>query len=82
MTSPMNSSGIVTSTRIIGSSTTGLAFSTAEAGELHNDRLDPFFAAAYEAGHEAVYNCLVAARPAVRLDVSMQEGFPVDAVRR
>ena len=29
MTSPMNSSGIVTSTRIIGSSTTGLAFSTA-----------------------------------------------------
>ena len=29
MTSPMNCSGIVTSTRIIGSSTTGLAFSTA-----------------------------------------------------
>ena len=29
MTSPMNCSGIVTSTRIIGSSTTGLAFATA-----------------------------------------------------
>ena len=29
MTSPMYSSGIVTSTRIIGSSTAGLAFSTA-----------------------------------------------------
>ena len=29
MTSPMNSSGIVTSTRIIGSSTTGLALATA-----------------------------------------------------
>ena len=29
MTSPMNCSGIVTSTRIIGSSTAGLAFSTA-----------------------------------------------------
>ena len=29
MTSPMNCSGIVTSTRIIGSSTTGSAFATA-----------------------------------------------------
>ena len=65
-----------------GSGEIGLAFSTAEAGELHNDRLDPFFAAAYEAGHEAVYNCLVAARPVERLDGSMQEGFPVDAMRR
>ncbi len=35
------------------------------------DELDPLFAAAYEAAHEAVLNCLVAARPATpprRLD--------------
>ena len=38
--------------------------------------------AAYEAAHEAVYNCLVAARPAQRLDGSMQDGFPLDEVRR
>ena len=50
-------------------------------GEISNDLLDPFFAAAYEAAHEAVYNCLVAARPAERLDGTMQEAFPVDAVR-
>ncbi len=43
--------------------------------------IDPYFAAAYEAAHESVYNCLVAARPARRLDGSMQEGFPVDALR-
>ena len=40
--------------------------------------LDRYFAAAYEAAHEAVYNCLVAARPAQRLDGTMQEAFPVD----
>ena len=44
-------------------------------------RLDPLFAAAYEAAHEAVYNCLVAARPAERLDGTMQDAFPLDAVR-
>ena len=64
-----------------GSGEIGLAFSTASGGEMDNSGLDPFFAAAYEAGHEAVYNCLVAARPAERLDGSVQEGFPVDAVR-
>ena len=42
--------------------------------------LNAFFAAAYEAAHEAVYNCLVAARPARRLDGTMQEAFPIDAV--
>ena len=48
---------------------------------MDNSALDELIAAADEAGHEAVYNCLVAARPAQRLDGSVQEGFPVDAVR-
>jgi D-aminopeptidase len=64
-----------------GSGEIGLAFSTAEEGGLGNDGLDPYFAAAYEAAHEAVYNCLVAARPAERLDGTMQQGFPVEEVR-
>ena len=64
-----------------GSGEIGLAFSTASGGELDNRELDPYFAAAYESAHEAVYNCLVAARPAERLDGTMQEGFPVDALR-
>ena len=64
-----------------GSGEIGLAFSTASEGEIPNAGLDPFFAAAYEAAHEAVYNCLVAARPAERLDGTMQEAFPIDAVR-
>ena len=45
-------------------------------------RLNAYFAAAYEAAHEAVYNCLVAARPAERLDGSRQDEFPIEAVRR
>jgi D-aminopeptidase len=65
-----------------GSGEIGLAFSTAGAQDLDNSKLDPYFAAAYEAAHEAVYNCLVAAEPAQRLDGSMQEGFPVDRVGR
>lgn len=60
-----------------GSGEIGLAFATTSAGEFPNDRLSPLFAAAYEAAHEAVYNCLVAARPARRRDGSMQERFPV-----
>jgi D-aminopeptidase len=60
-----------------GSGEIGLAFTTATAADLPTARLDPYFAAAYEAAHEAVYNCLVAARPAQRLDGTMQEGFPV-----
>ena len=44
--------------------------------------LNPYFAAAYEAAHEAVYNCLVAARPAERLDGTMQDAFPTEAVSR
>ncbi len=51
-------------------------------GGLAGEQLDPYFAAAYEAAHEAVYNCLVAARPAERLDGTMQDEFPVEEVRR
>ena len=47
-----------------GSGEIGLAFSTGQPGEVSNDDLDPYFAAAWEAAQEAVYNCLVAARPA------------------
>lgn len=43
--------------------------------------IDALFAAAYEAAHEAVLNCLVAARPAERLDGTMPEAFPIERVR-
>jgi D-aminopeptidase len=65
-----------------GSGEIGLAFTTSTAAAISNERLNTYFAAAYEAAHEAVYNCLVAARPAVRLDGSRQDGFPIEAVRR
>jgi D-aminopeptidase len=65
-----------------GSGEIGLAFTTASGSSLANQRLDSYFAAAYEAAREAVYNCLVAARPAERLDGSTQDAFPTDAVRR
>ena len=60
----------------------GVAFTTAAEGELPNSALNPYFAAAWEAAHEAVFNCLVAARATDRLDGSKQDAFPVDAVRR
>lgn len=65
-----------------GSGEIGLAFSTADEATLPNDALSPYFAAAYEAAREAVYNCLVAARPAERRDGTMQEAFPIEDVRR
>jgi D-aminopeptidase len=65
-----------------GSGEIGLAFSTAGDGEVANGHLNPYFLAAWEAAHEAVLNCLVAARPAERLDGTMQDAFPVDVVRR
>jgi len=46
-----------------GSGEIALAFTTSEEQTLRNDQLNPFFAAAYEAAEEAVYNCLVAERP-------------------
>lgn len=74
-----------------GSGEIGLAFSTAgagaspgegpEGGTLPNRLLTPLFAAAWEAAWEAVLNCLVAARPAQRLDGRDQEAFPLEAVR-
>ena len=65
-----------------GSGEIGLAFATSTASAISNERLNAYFAAAYEAAHEAVYNCLVAARPAKRLDGSRQDEFPIEAVRR
>ncbi|MGH2993879.1 MAG: P1 family peptidase [Solirubrobacterales bacterium] len=65
-----------------GSGEIGLAFSTSAEQDLSNEDLDPYFAAAYEAAHEAVYNCLVAARPAEQLDGTMQDEFPIETVRR
>ncbi|MFN8215486.1 MAG: P1 family peptidase [Solirubrobacterales bacterium] len=63
-----------------------IAFRTGgvEGGEgdrapLPNSALNPYFAAAYEAAHEAVYNCLLAARPATRRDGTVQEAFPAAA---
>jgi D-aminopeptidase len=64
-----------------GSGEIGLAFSTASNQDLPNEALNPYFAAAYEAAHEAVLNCLVAGRPARRLDGSMQEAFPLSGPR-
>jgi D-aminopeptidase len=58
----------------------GIAFATTSQGGFDGS-LSPYFAAAYEAGHEAVYNCLVAARPARRRDGTMQDAFPVDLIR-
>ncbi len=66
-----------------GSGEIGLAFTTvATPPGIPNGSLDPYFAAAYECAHEAVLNCLVAARPARRLDGTMQEAFPVERLRR
>jgi D-aminopeptidase len=60
-----------------GSGEIGVAFSTSRDQDLPTRRIDPYFAAAYESAHEAVYNCLVAAKPARRLDGTMQDAFPL-----
>jgi D-aminopeptidase len=65
-----------------GSGEIALAFTTSPAEPLADERLDDYFAAAYEAAREAVYNCLIAARPARRLDGTVQDEFPVALVRR
>jgi|GEM_PF-2746419 len=66
-----------------GSGEIGVAFSVAEGGPPPPyEELNPYFAAAFESAHEAVYNCLLAARPAQRLDGSTQDAFPVDLVAR
>ncbi|MGH2962427.1 MAG: P1 family peptidase [Solirubrobacterales bacterium] len=65
-----------------GSGEIGVAFSTSNRRETFGEDLDPYFAAAYEAAHESVYNCLVAARPAELRDGGMQDEFPIETVRR
>jgi D-aminopeptidase len=65
-----------------GSGEIGLAFTIAEDEGFANQRLSPLFAAAYEAAEEAVYNCLVAARPARRRNGQMQDAFPAHLVTR
>lgn len=66
-----------------GSGEIGLAFSTAlvSSTATSRDALNLLFAAAFEAAHEAVLNCLVAARPATRRDGTMQDAFPIETVR-
>jgi D-aminopeptidase len=64
-----------------GSGEIGLAFATEGEGAVDSRDLNPYFLAAWEAAHEAVLNCLVAARPAERLDGTMQDGFPIERVR-
>jgi D-aminopeptidase len=65
-----------------GSGEIGIAFTVAEDEGFRLDRLSPLFAAAYEAAEEAVYNCLVAARPGRRRNGKMQDQFPIHLVRR
>ena len=64
-----------------GSGEIGLAFSTGAPAALAGEELDPYFAAAWEAAHEAVYNCLVAAEAAQLRNGAMQESFPIELVR-
>jgi D-aminopeptidase len=65
-----------------GSGEIGIAFTVAEEEGFPLERLSPLFAAAYEAAEEAVYNCLVAAKPARRRNGTMQDAFPVHLVTR
>ena len=64
-----------------GSGEIGLSFTTSTDRAIDDRELNGYFAAAFEAAREAVYNCLVAARPARRLDGTLQDRFPIDAVR-
>ena len=67
-----------------GSGEIGIAFGTnggIDGGEgVDDETINQIFAAAFEAAYESVYNCLVAARPAERLDGTMQPAFPIDAI--
>ena len=65
-----------------GSGEIAIAFTVAEDEGFPLGRLSPLFAAAYEAAEEAVYNCLVAARPGRRRNGKMQDQFPIHLVRR
>ncbi len=63
-----------------GSGEIALAFGVGEGRGVSDELIDRCFAAAYEAAWESVYNCLVAAEPAKRLNGEMQERFPVERV--
>jgi D-aminopeptidase len=65
-----------------GSGEIGLAFGPGDGRGVGHQHVNPYFAAAYEAAHEAVLNCLVAGRPAPLRDGTMQDAFPLDLVRR
>lgn len=64
-----------------GSGEIGVAFATTAPDPFAPRELNRLFAAAWEAGWEAVLNCLVAARPARRRDGSTQDAFPIARVR-
>ena len=65
-----------------GSGEIGISFSTGDGSGISNGDLNPLFAAAWEAAHEAVYNCLAAARPSQRLDGTYQDAFPIELIRQ
>jgi D-aminopeptidase len=65
-----------------GSGEIGMAFSASPERDLAREELNRYFAAAYEAAHEAVLNCLVAARPAENIFGRMQDAFPVEQLRQ
>ncbi len=65
-----------------GSGEIGMAFTTASDTRVATDaEMNSLFIGAWESGWEAVLNCLVAAKPATRLDGTVQDGFPVEAIR-
>jgi D-aminopeptidase len=64
-----------------GSGEIGMAFGPLGRAGLPLGEMSRLFAAAWEAGHEAVLNCLVAAQPGQRLDGTMQDAFPIERVR-
>src|SRR6476659_950487 len=65
-----------------GSGEIGIAFAATREQAYQTDRMSPLFAAAYEAAEEAVYNCLVAAKPGTRRDCRPHEAFPKHLVTR
>jgi D-aminopeptidase len=64
-----------------GSGEIGIAFAAGGPGRFPRKGLNGLFAGAWEAGWEAVLNCLVAARPAQLRDGTAQDEFPVEWVR-
>lgn len=59
-----------------GSGEIAVAFGVGGTDGVGFEALDALFAAAYEAAHESVFNCLRAATPTVRRDGSVQDAFP------